>query len=468
MDLVKNNGQVFTPDYIVKIILDFAGYDGEKILEKHVIDNSCGDGAFLKQIVERYIYIAKKANIPNDILKNHLETYIHGIEIEDVAYKAVRENLTAIAEKHGIYNVNWTIHNCSALTFKDYDGKMDYVLGNPPYVSLENIVGDETKDYTFAYAATDLYICFYELGLRMLRFGGKLCYITPSRWPVSVNAKKMREHVFNAKCLKGLIHFQFYKVFDALTLTAIALMTKGKENNSFDYYTFDTEKKEKVFQNTINIRDIYINGKFYIAAPETLKVIREMYLGIPNYVKMHKGIEPVPFEAYVGDDIPDTPYTHLTMKATNGRLTKCIYPYDDKGNLIPENEIWQNQQIKEHFDKWNVKKLYWCKYGKKRDVEAKYTMTYITNDVRKIKFHFCPKNVFPYGKGFCVPVVLPVEILKEVFNSDEYQRIVVAMGIYKENTYEINIEETNKYLNYVIHKKYRHLFEKDEELLLTP
>ena len=57
---VKDFGQVFTPSNIVKDVLDAAGYKGENILKKHVIDNSCGDGAFLIEIVERYIKSFKK------------------------------------------------------------------------------------------------------------------------------------------------------------------------------------------------------------------------------------------------------------------------------------------------------------------------------------------------------------------------------------------------------------------------
>ena len=51
----KRLGQIFTPQYLVEDILDFAGYsNSNNILEKHIIDNSCGDGAFLCEIVRRY------------------------------------------------------------------------------------------------------------------------------------------------------------------------------------------------------------------------------------------------------------------------------------------------------------------------------------------------------------------------------------------------------------------------------
>lgn len=74
---VKHHGRVYTPDYLVRTILDFGNYNGKDIVEKHVIDNSCGDGAFLREIVERYCQ-----QFHGKTLKRHLETYIHGIELD--------------------------------------------------------------------------------------------------------------------------------------------------------------------------------------------------------------------------------------------------------------------------------------------------------------------------------------------------------------------------------------------------
>ena len=48
----KNIGQVFTPQYLVEEMLDYAGYKNTAIIEKHIIDNSCGDGAFLQVAVK--------------------------------------------------------------------------------------------------------------------------------------------------------------------------------------------------------------------------------------------------------------------------------------------------------------------------------------------------------------------------------------------------------------------------------
>lgn len=43
MNKEKRFGQIFTPQYLVEDILDFAGYSGAVILQRHTIDNSCGN-----------------------------------------------------------------------------------------------------------------------------------------------------------------------------------------------------------------------------------------------------------------------------------------------------------------------------------------------------------------------------------------------------------------------------------------
>ena len=54
-----NNVKVFTPKNIIATMLEYGGYGYQSysnfILYKHVIDNSCGDGAILKEIVFEYV-----------------------------------------------------------------------------------------------------------------------------------------------------------------------------------------------------------------------------------------------------------------------------------------------------------------------------------------------------------------------------------------------------------------------------
>jgi hypothetical protein len=85
----KHLGQIFTPQYLVEDILDFVGYSNSNdILGKHIIDNSCGDGAFLCEIVRRYCtaYFSLYGKSKRKKLSQQLGKFIHGIEIDTISY----------------------------------------------------------------------------------------------------------------------------------------------------------------------------------------------------------------------------------------------------------------------------------------------------------------------------------------------------------------------------------------------
>lgn len=94
---IKQDGQVFTPSETVKQMLDICAYRlPEKILRKHIMENSCGDGAFLCEIVKRYCTAFFQTSKDTDRLKNELETYIHGIEINKESHANCLYNLGKI------------------------------------------------------------------------------------------------------------------------------------------------------------------------------------------------------------------------------------------------------------------------------------------------------------------------------------------------------------------------------------
>ena len=182
---VKKHGRVYTPNYIVNLILDFGGYKSSEILKKHVIDNSCGDGAFLVEIVNRYCSTFLQISNDLSLLREELETYIHGIELDEVECQSCIKNLHQITDKYGIKDINWNILNADTLTIDQFNGKMDFVFGNPPYVRVHNLETsyESVKKFKFAKdGMTDLFIVFFEIGFKMLAKEGVMCLITPSSW----------------------------------------------------------------------------------------------------------------------------------------------------------------------------------------------------------------------------------------------------------------------------------------------
>lgn len=160
-----HNEQVFTPKSITYTMLQEL-YGGQEIRKKHIIDNSCGNGAILKKVVKIYVNVCIKCNLTKEETIEELETYIHGIEIDKKLYQETIENLNRVAEEYSLYNIKWDILNADTMDVHTYDNRMDYVIGNPPYCNIHDIPEEKrekVKLYKFANGGmTDMYLVFFE------------------------------------------------------------------------------------------------------------------------------------------------------------------------------------------------------------------------------------------------------------------------------------------------------------------
>lgn len=253
----KSNGRVYTPNYIVNNILDLARYSASKIRYKHIIDNSCGDGAFLIEVVNRYCQVCIAQHADSMEVVQELETYIHGIDICENECEKCARNLTEVANRYGITGIKWDIVCADSLQVRTYDKKMDFVVGNPPYIRVHNLGDsfDEIKQFSFAQnGMTDLFIVFYEVGLRMLSPNGTLGYITPSSFFNSLAGGYMREQIVSGNYLAKLVDLKHFQAFNTTTYTAIVILENNRTSTGVEYYQYDKERKEPLFVETLRQR----------------------------------------------------------------------------------------------------------------------------------------------------------------------------------------------------------------------
>ena len=111
----------------------------------------------------------------------------------------------------------------------------DIVIGNPPYVQLQNNGGELAKKYegcgfsTFARTG-DIYCLFYERGWQLLKMGGHLCYITSNKWMRAGYGEKTREFLATKTDPQLLIDFAGVKIFESATVDTNILMFEKAEN----------------------------------------------------------------------------------------------------------------------------------------------------------------------------------------------------------------------------------------------
>ena len=91
----RNLCQVFTPTENVKELLDWCGYI-DNLYGKKIIENSCGDGNILKEVVKRYIEDCLQKGISNKEISKGLEKDIYGIEYDVQQHKKCKKNLSLV------------------------------------------------------------------------------------------------------------------------------------------------------------------------------------------------------------------------------------------------------------------------------------------------------------------------------------------------------------------------------------
>ncbi|OQX94418.1 MAG: hypothetical protein B6I23_01300 [Rickettsiaceae bacterium 4572_127] len=341
---IKEKGRVYTPDYIVKNILDSIDYNSD-ILQEHIIDNSCGDGAFLIEVVKRYCEDFTKTQNNLEDLKKDLETYIHGIEINELESQKCIENLNKVVAKFSVSNVNWDIISANTLSVEKYNNKMSFVVGNPPYVRVHNFSKDYDliKKFSFAKSGmTDLYIVFFEIGFNMLSKNGKMSLITPSSWLTSKAGRDLREYIYVKQSLKKIIDLEHFQPFEtATTYCLISVFEKEISNNEVSFYAYNSTLKKPSFVSNLLYKDILIQNNFYFNSNkilETLKAINNNFSSKQKNIEVKNGFATLCDKVFIAD-FSDLENTIDILKGSRGKWKKCIYPYTKNGKPIELAEI---------------------------------------------------------------------------------------------------------------------------------
>ncbi|TXI75883.1 MAG: hypothetical protein E6Q43_02850, partial [Dokdonella sp.] len=123
----------------------------------------------------------------------------------------------------------------------------DVVIGNPPYIQIQKFDAAHKQawqaQHYSTYAATgDVYCLFYERGLRLLKDGGQLSYITSNKWMRAGYGEALRKFLAKDVDTVSVLDFGMAQNFGAATTyTCIvhAIQRKSTAATSACYVTND-------------------------------------------------------------------------------------------------------------------------------------------------------------------------------------------------------------------------------------
>lgn len=182
-------GEVFTRRWVVDLILDLVGYDADEDLgARLLVEPSCGTGAFLLPIVDRLIASSRRHGRSLEELGPALRAF----DLLEANTQRARKALVMRLAEAGLDEERahalagrWVITG-DFLLQAHVAGGADFVVGNPPYIRLENVAPTTMARYRqqcpTMRGRADIYVGFIEQGLRLLKRGGVLGYICADRW----------------------------------------------------------------------------------------------------------------------------------------------------------------------------------------------------------------------------------------------------------------------------------------------
>lgn len=233
----ETHGVVLTKPHIVDLILDLAGFGQDKDLASmRLLEPSCGTGAFLVPAVRRLARSARRhRRKPSD-----LGDCIAAFDIDQSHVDSTRRAVECALNAEGIGNgaakslaERWVRADDFLLTALEA-GSFDAIVGNPPYIRIEQLAPEVQvvyrQRYESLYDRADIYVAFIERALDLLAKDGTLSFICADRWTLNRYGAPLRRIITDSYRVKAYIDLHDASPFESevIAYPSIFAITTGK------------------------------------------------------------------------------------------------------------------------------------------------------------------------------------------------------------------------------------------------
>lgn len=232
-------GAVFTKPEIVELILDLAGYvPSGRLATRPLLEPSCGDGAFLKVVVGRLLQ-AEQGYKGIQWADTALDDAIRAADISAASVESARVLVVTLLRGAGCpakravqLAKKWIVQTDFLLS--EWAIQFEFVVGNPPYVRLEDVPKRVLSRYRELFKTAtdraDLYVAFFEKGLRLLSPTGALAFICANRFTKNKYGEALRRFIASEYHVRHYINLEHTQPFltDVSAYPAIIVLDRAK------------------------------------------------------------------------------------------------------------------------------------------------------------------------------------------------------------------------------------------------
>ena len=358
----QDKGQIYTKPEVVKFMVTAIGLNSsEDFKSARILEPSCGEGDFVVEIVDRLIN-QQSRRIPAKQLANKLLA----VDLVKSSVDIARNKVASQLNKRG-YNekdISYLLDSwfrVSDFLLENLDSSFTHIIGNPPYVRVENVPKYLLSEYRRRFITmtdrADLYVAFFEKCLCSLSDGGRLSFICTDRWTKNIYGRSLREFISEKFNLELYIDLYGVEAFESKVMTypAITQIQNSSQAETIikDKTDFTEKEAERVISaiegSRTNLRKGHIvdgGGPWLHAESKIVSVIQKLEKCYPAIegagCKVFIGAATGSNKAYIVDaDIRSTLELDRTLPTITAKELKSgsiewnenylINTYDDNG-----------------------------------------------------------------------------------------------------------------------------------------
>lgn len=234
----EKHGVVYTKRWVVDLILNLAGYTPDQdLVAVFAVEPAAGEGAFLVPMVERLLASCRRHRRPFTDAAGSLLAY----ELDDTAAEFTRSRIRQVLVEFDVQpdDADQLVHDWIRTGDYLFDAPAlpaaDFVIGNPPYIRVEDMDDSVAAAYRRMYQTmkgrADIYVPFFEAALRQLKPQGVCAFICADRWMLNQYGAELRRFVTTSFRVETVIEMHTAEAFlsDVSAYPAVTIIRRAAQ-----------------------------------------------------------------------------------------------------------------------------------------------------------------------------------------------------------------------------------------------